>query len=1152
MTLESKIADINKLVAEQTAEYSKLTGEITAGLTEIDTVAQNMAATHTLIKDNHQAINDWQTKTGKVTLKDLNGQSYQVDTLPSLIGEAQKINPHPEVMTKAQFDALREMRKQQYAGSGFVEWGRHNRGTATKNVNVGIWQYISQTNINAIIMGEASSNAHDGISSSLYPKVLVDNVIHHVSKVAHASTQNLLKFPPAPDGSKTYDSAKGILTEHDSPASAFEGQFVNGSLRLGDTTGWKTYSTSSELSIVDGSLQSVSTGNQYPAAAINEVGLNFPVGTRVRFEFSVTSGQVKTLRYSSSNLGHQNIKTLLTDKGMGRYTVEYIADHSAHYIWFEHDNAPGNVLQINNVSAMPVTEQVVTSRKDLVFLESWHEKIADKDVVYPLGNVQYGASAYEGITLANTLVAQGYSAFGQWDSSTKGYGVKWSTLSDVNRVKFLKNPQHNIYYDPEAKAYIQVRYRIRVVEGKGDNWTPNTVRANFDAVIMGYRYGPNAERIAVRGARINNEDYSVDGNNFYHNKAWTSLPTANINAEADAHVWIQRNFGEYVSHNNTARAVPIALVQRLNQGVFHPVYNPSGTASPAIKSVNGTVTSTTSLSGILNGSNITSALECFVQSADYGEPFRVGRYGETGKIGFSSGYNGIRPWSDKYHDTIYSGQVEDLRLNANKQDVNQLREETIRKAVAGTLRGKDSNLFTKIEKFISFTKQSNTRYQGTSSVNPSPWRLIFNVSDSSIGATSKGFNGYKTGRHKPNGSWVLYKGDNGKELISASIVHGAYENNEHYFLPWIPDDVNGSVITPQRQMAMDEIDSLFPIGTKIDVYLIDAVELSAEFDSLPWVDIIGHPERIAETFPDGVVGQWIPQLPNGGSQDFKLNRKASQPLTWAMSLDDGSSWSSGSLAINSTKNAYVSPVEAARVQLIYYCADAGFTAPAVNSQVLGAVGDVWLGNDARSNFGARLQQSLTSSIATTVSYTSNTYVPLNAKNLLDEKLIKDEFPQHAVPPSLGGVKGAYACKALPSITNYRGLLYMQFHGAQLQLDNIEPTLVLGSDKVGLVDDKAYIKIATSHMQGVYQKVRNFGTSSYDSYLQAGDLVADQHGNMVSVATGLVHYRKVTITNWGDDQTIPVIDNENVKTDLNGNTMKVFCHHTLLPLGIASH
>ncbi len=87
----------------------------------------------------------------------------------------------------------------------------------------------------------------------------------------------------------------------------------------------------------------------------------------------------------------------------------------------------------------------VLSRQDLVFLESWHEKISDKDVVYPLGNVQYGASTWESIGLSNTVESQGYSAFGEWDSNTKGYGVVWSTLTDEQKAELLQDPENNIY-----------------------------------------------------------------------------------------------------------------------------------------------------------------------------------------------------------------------------------------------------------------------------------------------------------------------------------------------------------------------------------------------------------------------------------------------------------------------------------------------------------------------------------------------------------------------------------------------------------------------------------------------------------------------------------------------------------------------------------
>ncbi|MCF6435226.1 hypothetical protein [Pseudoalteromonas sp. MMG022] len=1105
MTLEAQIADINKLVAEQTAEYSKLTQDITEGLSEIDTVAQDMAATHALIKGNHQAINDWQTKTGKVTLKDLNGQSYQVDTLPSLINESQKINPHPEVMTKAQFDALCQMRKQQFAGSGFVEWGKHNSGHP--NINEGLWQYVTEGYKNTLTLGERAENTYTGSSRSLSPVVVIDGVQHVVAYVGRPNTQNRPIFPPAPDGTKTYDAATGILTQHNSPIDAFNEK----KNQTPNNAHSGTYDVQAGVfNVVQDAAGGIYFANK-TSTHTHQVDIKFTSSVDTVVEFKDASGTVgdapliRTLNVTANKVQTVSISHEFANTGVYlRLPVPQI----------------GQKITIHGWQTRPQSENVVTSRKDLVFLESWHEKISDKDVVYPLGNVQYGASSYEGVTLANSLVAQGYSAFGQWDTNTKGYGVKWSTLSDANRIKFLKNPEHNIYYDPEAKAYIQVRYRMRVIEGHGDNWYGPTATQG-----SGYLDFSPREHIRPQGMRVETASDWRMGYPLFANGTFSTAryPMEHQDVGLYGAVAAQNVKDVNSGHEGLCFATPIALVQRLNQGAYHPTYNPMGCG-------NFTRPDGWGITRWYNPkfANIepTSPLECF--TLDYGNPNHMagapahGSWKKFGSIAGSDANSGRRD-QYKFYDAIYAGQVEDLRLNANKLDINQLRDEAMRKAVAGTLRGKERTIFTTVEaKKLAIA----SAYAGKYYVN--------------FSETVDIQNGYEIEPQNRPFSY-LYNSTRGNTLYPTYV------------------EPNGNIYTSDAPVALSgnrfqDIESSTLLDWQIgdDIYLINGEQMTSEFDSLPWIDIIGYPERIAQTFPDGVMGQWVPQLPNGGSQDFKLNRKASQPLTWAMSLDDGSSWNSGSLAINSTKNAYVSPAEAARVQLIYYRADAGFTATAVNSQVLDSVGDVWLGNDARSNFGARLQQSLTSSIATTVSYTSNTYVPLAARNLLDDKLIKDEFPQHLVPPALGGEKGAYACKVLPTITNYRGLLYMQFHGAQLQLDTITPTLVLGSDKVEQIDDKAYVKIATQHMQGVYQKVRNFGTASYDSYLQAGDLVADQHGNMISVATGLVYYRKVTMSNWGDDQTIPVIDNENVKTDLNGNKVKVFCHHTLLPLGIASH
>jgi len=44
----------------------------------------------------------------------------------------------------------------------------------------------------------------------------------------------------------------------------------------------------------------------------------------------------------------------------------------------------------------------------------------------------------------------------------------------------------------------------------------------------------------------------------------------------------------------------------------------------------------------------------------------------------------------------------------------------------------------------------------------------------------------------------------------------------------------------------------------------------------------------------------------------------------------------------------------------------------------------------------------------------------------------------------------------------------------------------------------------------------------------------------------------TAGNWGDDDTIPVGNNDYTMTDTNGTTVKAFCHIGKFPLGIADY
>ncbi|CAH9054957.1 hypothetical protein PSECIP111951_01144 [Pseudoalteromonas holothuriae] len=878
---------------------------VTAKHTQLNTQYQG---THDALASNSQAMTDWQTQQGTVELTDQNGNKHPTPTLKTLVEQAQSVNPHPDVMTKAQFDALRQMRKQQYAGSGFVEWGKHLHNSLCDSVNEGLWTWLDRSN--TISIGVADSDvAGQGVANTKKGVVVIDGVITQLSQTCHPHYVMMLT-PPAPDGTKTYDSATGTVTQHSNAEVAFS---------------------------------------------------------------------------SETN-----------------------------------------------------TNKVITSRKDLVFLESWHEKIADKDVVYPLGNVQYGASSYEGIALLNNLVAQGYSAFGEWDENTKGYGVKWSTLTDEQKAVFLSGPEHNIYYDPKAKAYIQVRYRIRVTEGCGDDWVESITPTNNN--YFRYNKYHQSGYISPQGVGTIAKDFNLSYPVF------TSANRSDAALKHDDYL-----YGAAVSGNKPAEviafeglcfAIPIALVQRLNQGAYHPVFNPMGCRTWAV------IGNSYNLKWHSNGvaGLITSTSHCF-------EPENLGIVptptARSGYIGAEDAHSG-RPDQYKYHDAIYAGQVEDLRLKANKLDVNQLREDTMRKAVAGTLRGKERVPYTVVQSLqvtAVFTSGGNTRLNTKLQLSET------------LGSATNEFK---------NVAYVV--GNSGRVY---PIVYGYNSTTEQASL-----DI---------KQSEGDVLSDFTIGNSYHFVIIYLNRIHAQFDSLPWVDIIGTPENIAATFPDGVVGQWIAKLPDN-SNGYPLNKKMTgNTLNASYTRDLGQTWTNSNVGFDVVKNTSSGSWNPDVVTLLNYESSSNITNSSDNSPIH-AFGNVFSSSNFLAVRGARLMESLIGRYPISGQGNGETRaLPLtgytldldlgadNAQFMGRGSLPEQAAPKHNAIMLRKPLNNSGAFKVFDTVTEKNGLLYLQFHGAELKHNG---------------------------------------------------------------------------TDWGDDQTIPIVDGENVKIDLNGNTVKVFCHHTQFPIGIA--
>ena len=729
-----------------------------------------------------------------------------------------------KAVSKADFFARAEQRKRDNAGSGFLEWGTQ---IPTANlVNEGLECYIGVPNY----VGIGRIDYDNGVSRTNASLALVDGVQHRLEGSAEFPDQVGIdiKFPPAPDGTKTYDSATGVVTTYANPTLAF--------------------------------------------------------------------------------------------------------------------------------AAETATNKVITSRKDLVFLETFHEAI--KNQVYYLGNTQLGGTNPYGISQSTRN--DGYTRFGEWDTTTTGNFSDWSTMTNAEKLKFIEDPDNNIYYDAESDKFIQVRYRIRVIEGLGDQWGGVSP---FIAGFLSYQTDfAKFGTILQRGQLTDPTDLvNLDAGGRYGHYINPSR-TDDPNAVNSTYVGAFKASGLVpadgeIAYNGLAFALPIALVQRLNQGAFSLEYNSTGAATKGGK--------------YPEDYRPISTLDCFTGQS--------GGSIASATTGRSNQY--------EFYDAIYAGLVEDLRLPAAKLDVDRLLRDKDVLASASEMRGKGKVPFTKVF--------------------------------SSVGAVEAGY------------------------------------------------------------VIKDQTDPTAVLATNYDI-------ITAEYDSLPYVDLLGSPTNIAATFPDGVVGDWISELPDGTIKT--LNRKSLKDSSIIAFTDNlGASWTSGPAPVNQVTNESLTTLGVNGVMLINYESHANFTEPSLFiSTDTRAVGDVWFGTYFQSIFGNRKQESLTGYVGTNSSVDKATkYVPLSEYNYRPDTKSLDYFnkniPEYVYNPlTASTANNSAGVKALSSLVQKDGLYYLQYNGSELR----------------------------------------YNSSSFDP--------------------------------WGDDCIIPIVDNEGIDTDTNGNTIKTFCHVTMIPVGIADY
>ena len=293
----------------------------------------------------------------------------------------------------------------------------------------------------------------------------------------------------------------------------------------------------------------------------------------------------------------------------------------------------GQEIIIRRNDEFDLSDIVVLERKDLAFIEVWHEAVSDTGFIFPYGNVQYQGTTADGVTtrifdhvFMDTIngetsainagakqycqmyqkgnIVYNYYAGTEFqaldpndvkyidetfiEDSTLGRGWKLSDLNDEDRNTIFHNADHNLYYDGET--LVQVRYRTRVV---GMNLFKNHFKGTSEYMSEGLRFqgkSPITSRIVTREIgeyTTQDGDGSLAGQPIIEtvqlfvggNLVISSDPKSLLYKEGklfdDALFTVEEPTP--LSHNGYVHAIPIAIVNRRNQGVYHPEFNDNGT-----------------------------------------------------------------------------------------------------------------------------------------------------------------------------------------------------------------------------------------------------------------------------------------------------------------------------------------------------------------------------------------------------------------------------------------------------------------------------------------------------------------------------------------------------------------------------------------------
>ncbi|CAL9968709.1 hypothetical protein VPHD63_0020 [Vibrio phage D63] len=575
-------------------------------------------------------------------------------------------NEYLTARTQGDVDAERALKREKFAGSGWEHFGKHfPKGASNVPVNQGLW--TRQGTPNRLDIGRATSNTAIGTSKTDFAVMQMAGFTVQMERLNTGEASNaVMKFPEAPTGAVTYDSATGTVFDFETQVDPKYGNIApdrNEAVARAFGTVRAT-----EISAVSGSITwdaDSETATFVDDGPSGVLGANLQLN-RLDIEVTLTSTTAETVQFRDGVTGTSPLLHEVQLQANTKTTIKFTAsarNQSSMYIRLPSANA-GATLQVQNWEARQ--GEVVTRRVDMWGFEGFLEAVTPSNpIVYPNGLIQSQATSMNGVvTVAGTRPISYYAVF-TGDTGSVGRGVNFFAATAAQQEAMLADPKNNLYRLDDGRL-VQFRVRQRTIAGAGNgdwqNVSPFTSQLSYSSM----------NRLPIQGTADSVEDWVASGgNNHYYGQSGTGEHTR----------------GEFTAFNGNGQArnsvdgecyfLVGGTASRLNQGAYHPELNSFGSARWRDFGI-ATNNWNTFDPSVYNF----STLAAFTQSTQGVFGYNQG----TGTVGTVSG----RTNDNRFHDAIYAdglGGVVDYRWSANDRSDPKWGAQTKLSCESGEYRG---------------------------------------------------------------------------------------------------------------------------------------------------------------------------------------------------------------------------------------------------------------------------------------------------------------------------------------------------------------------------------------------------------------------------------------------------------------------------------